>query len=347
MPSYTEVVQADRPVYLQTKTYSAKDDRKPLADVITPGVVGTGDFLVSWTSGMGISIAAGIAYIAGQNVADQGNYRQYMATAATMTMGASDPTNPRIDQIILRVCDGDSDSSGAYEGRIEIIPGVATSGANLTNLTGAASLTTLADGSKSVLRLAYVLVPAAAVTIASADLKDARVPSSIGGNIPRANFSGGLTVGSAGITFADASVMTTASASAGKEIGYDQITSAVNQTATSAATANTLITCAAHTFDGSPVMVAFNSPFLDTNGVATLWMAIILSEGATVLGYLCRIYGTSTRIWAPGTGGFRFTPTAGSHSYTVGVFGSVSGGTVTAGPGGTNDMPSYVRFTKV
>lgn len=184
MPSYTQSVFADRPVYLQTHSYSAKDDRKPLADLITAGVVGAGDFLATLTSGMGISVAAGVAYVPGLNVADQGLYRQYSSGAITMVVTASDPTNPRIDQVILRVLDGDSDTSGAYEGRIEIVPGTPTAGATLVNRNGHKDLTALLENSKSVLWLADILVPATAVALVGGNLVDKRVRAAIGGNIP-------------------------------------------------------------------------------------------------------------------------------------------------------------------
>lgn len=174
MPSYTQSVLSPNPIYLQTRTYDAKSDRKPFADFILPGVVGAGDFLVTLTSGMGISVAAGVAWIAGSNVADQGLYRQYVSAATAMTVTNNASGNPRLDQVILRVLDSDADSSGAYEARLEIVPGTPTGGATLVNRTGAANLTTLLESSKSVSLVADILVPAGAVSLVGGNLADKR-----------------------------------------------------------------------------------------------------------------------------------------------------------------------------
>lgn len=190
--AYVQSILSPDPLYLQTKSYDAKADRKWFADILSPGVVGTGSYAVTWTTAMNISIAAGTAYIVGQNIADQGMYRQYVSGATALTVTAAHATLPRIDTVILRVLDNSADSSTFNEARIEIVPGTATSGADLTNLTGKANLATLTDASKSVLVLAYILVPAAAVALDATKLKDVRVQSAIGSG----NASGsGLPIG--------------------------------------------------------------------------------------------------------------------------------------------------------
>lgn len=180
--AYTQVILSPDPLYLQPKSYDARADRKWFADIISPGVVGSGDYNVTAaTSNMNISVAPGVAYILGQDIAEQGMYRQYSPNAQSLTVGGNNSGNPRIDTVILRVLDNASDSSTYNECRIEIVPGTPTSGANLTNLNGKANLNTLTDSSKSLVVLAYVLVPNNATSLTTAsNVKDARVRASVG-----------------------------------------------------------------------------------------------------------------------------------------------------------------------
>jgi hypothetical protein len=179
MPPIVKVVIAD-PLYLQSKSYGAVDDRKVLQDVSTPGVVSTGDFAVTLTSGRTLSVAAGVAFVDGQNVADQGTYRVRTSGATAITGSAGDGTNPRIDQVILRIMDSTHDSSGSYETRVEIAEGTPTAGATLANRSGAANLATLAENSKSVLLLADILVPAGASTYTGGNIADKRSFATVG-----------------------------------------------------------------------------------------------------------------------------------------------------------------------
>lgn len=195
MAVYTQAVLSPDPLYLQSKGYDARSDRKWFADLASAGILNAGDYLVSWTSAMGISIAGGVAYILGQNVTDQGMYREYTPNTTALTVTAAHATLPRIDTVILRVMDNANDGSGFDECRIEIVPGTATTGATLANALGAANLTTLGEASKSVLPLAYVLVPAAAVALSAANLRDLRTRLSVGlGTAQSAGFPIGGTL---------------------------------------------------------------------------------------------------------------------------------------------------------
>jgi hypothetical protein len=179
------------PVYIQSGSYAAQDDRRVSGDVMSPGIVSAGDFAVTLTTLLGISVAPGTGYVPGLNVADQGAYRQRMVSAAALTDDPANATLPRLDQVILRVMDSTADTSGLQEGRIEIATGTATAGATLDNRTGAADLTALAENSKNVLLLADLLTPAAATTFTGANLRDRRVPAIVGlgrGGAFRQNF---------------------------------------------------------------------------------------------------------------------------------------------------------------
>lgn len=184
MPSsYTNVV-LQKPDFFSSGTWTPQDFREAWADIIASGVVGAGDFLVATTTGLTVSVAAGVAYIKGQNVADQGSYRQYSSASQNIAVGTANATNPRLDQIILRVLDADHDANGgSYQGLIEVIPGTATAGATLTNRSGAADLTALSNSSKSALLLADVLVPAAAGSLSAGNLNDRRTRAVVNGNM--------------------------------------------------------------------------------------------------------------------------------------------------------------------
>jgi microcystin-dependent protein len=191
---YTQTVLSPDPLYLQPKTYDARADRKALADIISAGVRDAGDFAVTaTTANMNISIAAGNAYILGQNITEQGMYRQYNPSNVVMTVPGNSSGNPRIDTVIIRVMDHAADSSGFSEGRIEIVPGTATTGADLNNLNGKANLTTLGEASKSVLVLCYLLIPNGATSLTTVgNVKDARIRASVGSGLA----SGGTPIGS-------------------------------------------------------------------------------------------------------------------------------------------------------
>ena len=139
----------------------------------------------------------------------------------------------------------------------------------------------------------------------------------------------------------------------GYEIGYDQITATVNVTSTTEATPTTVISCAAHVFDGSPVLVSFFTPGLTTpNNAAGDFIRISLFESTTEIGVIAfRETPSSTHVEVGSISGFfRFTPTAGSHTYTIGgsVNSTVGTPAVGAGAGGTGAfVPAFVRFTKI
>ena len=130
----------------------------------------------------------------------------------------------------------------------------------------------------------------------------------------------------------------------GYEFGYDQITTNVTVSSTTEASGNTVISCAAHTFDGAPVVAEFFTPRVECG--STGFVIVCLFEGATELGQLA-VHNTTSGS-ASGRGSLRFTPTAGSHTYTVTAFRVNNNGTIHAGSGGTAAVvPTYIRFTKV
>lgn len=134
----------------------------------------------------------------------------------------------------------------------------------------------------------------------------------------------------------------------GSEIGYDQITSPVTVSSTTEATGTALITAAAHTFDGGPVICHVSAPYVQTAAVSGALVAICLFEGATEIGRIgIAITPAAVALVVPFEGRHRFTPSAGSHTYKVTGFQSSGNGVFGAGAGGTAAyLPAFIRFTR-
>lgn len=157
-----------------------------------------------------------------------------------------------------------------------------------------------------------------------------------------------LTVAdNAGADRVDVTVASTASGSG--FIAYDQITASVTVTSSTEATPTTIITCAAHTFDGNPVLLTFS-----TQGV-------FVGSSASGDGVLIGLFESTTEIdristlQVPVAGSFqvaltgqiRFTPTAGSHTYTIAAWnlGTPNLVLVVAGAGGAAvNRPAFALF---
>ncbi len=134
----------------------------------------------------------------------------------------------------------------------------------------------------------------------------------------------------------------------GTEIGYDQITSPVTVSSATEASGTTVITCAAHTFDGSPVMAHFFSPEV-APGTGDL-IVVCLFESTTEIGRIADVRaGSGVAAQQQVVNGWlRFTPSAGSHTYLVKAIRGGANGVVSAGAGGTGaEVPAFIRFTKV
>jgi hypothetical protein len=92
----------------------------------------------------------------------------YSDATANVTVTASNATNPRVDQIILRWNDSSIPTGSGNVPTLEVLTGTATAGATLDNRTGAAALP------NDCLRLADILVPAASTSVTTANIRDRR-----------------------------------------------------------------------------------------------------------------------------------------------------------------------------
>lgn len=116
---------------------------------------------------MSVDVAAGSAWIQGDDTARQGVYHLVNDATVNVAVSAAHATLPRIDQVIARIYDS-SVAGGSDTPAIEVLAGTATAGATLANRTGAAALP------NGAVRLADVLVAAAASSIANAAIQDRR-----------------------------------------------------------------------------------------------------------------------------------------------------------------------------
>jgi hypothetical protein len=136
----------------------------------TPGgVVNLNDLVVSQngTPNMSVNVAGGSVWIPQTQAANGGVYYGLNDASANLAIAASNATNPRIDTVVAVVNDA-AYSGSTNNWALSVLTGTATSGATLSNLTGKATQ------SASSVVIAYVLVPANASTIVTADLLDAR-----------------------------------------------------------------------------------------------------------------------------------------------------------------------------
>lgn len=137
-----------------------------------------------------------------------------------------------------------------------------------------------------------------------------------------------------------------------KETQSVEVTADVTVSATSAATANTVITAGAFTPSGTDVyLIEFEAGDVDVPANAAGNHIIFhLYDGATNLGRLGRL-GTSTAnvgVQAPFCRNHRLTPTNASHTYSVRAHRTNANCTVNAGSGTADlDFPVRLRVTRL
>lgn len=135
------------------------------------GVVGATDFKVAQRgagANMSVDVPAGRAWVSATASGTTGLAHCVNDATANVTVTASNATNPRIDQILLRYNDSSIPTGAGDVPTLEVATGTATAGATLDNRTGAATPT------GSFVRLADILVPAASTSVVTANIRDRR-----------------------------------------------------------------------------------------------------------------------------------------------------------------------------
>lgn len=153
------------PSWLQNGTHPADNDRLTTTGVIwkSQGVADYGAMKVSQsaTPAMSVSVAAGHALINGTEVSNQGLYIAYNDAAATVAIATADPSQARIDRVVVKV--QDSYYSGASNQVVYAVVTGTPAGSPVPPAAPANSLT-----------LAYVAVAANATSIVNANITDTR-----------------------------------------------------------------------------------------------------------------------------------------------------------------------------
>jgi len=153
------------PSWLQAGSYPAESDRLTTqALYATTGIIGSSSLAVTQNSpaGMSVRVAAGWAAIIGTTQANMGAYVAYNDAQATLTVTTADPTNPRIDRVVVTV--RDAYYTGAFNDVIfQVLAG-----------TPAGSPTAPAVPANSI-SLATIAVGAAVTSIVTANITDTRV----------------------------------------------------------------------------------------------------------------------------------------------------------------------------
>ena len=150
----------------------------------------------------------------------------------------------------------------------------------------------------------------------------------------------------------DAGLETLMSGGAGggaTELDYAEFTTAVSPTATTEATANTVVTGSAVAYDCStPVWVEFFTESSRTDPTAGANLTLCLYDGGSSIGRLGAVTApASGDDGKPVTLKRRLTPSAGSHTYSIRAYVSAGTAYVGAGAGGVgNYVPGYIRITK-
>lgn len=143
----------------------------------TTGIIGASSLEVTPNSpaGMSVQVAAGWAAIVGTTQANMGVYTTYNDAAQVLTVTTADPTNPRIDRVVVTV--QDAYYTGAFNDVIfQVIAG-----------TPAGSPTAPATPANSI-SLATIAVGAAVTQINSGDITDTRVEVTT--NLPVGDITG-------------------------------------------------------------------------------------------------------------------------------------------------------------
>jgi hypothetical protein len=128
-----------------------------------------------------------------------------------------------------------------------------------------------------------------------------------------------------------------------EEVHYKEFVSPVSITATTEATAQTIVEADAITYEAVPHIIVFESPSV-VAGVASLFL--LLQDGATVLGRLAS-WAASTR--SPVHRERRLIPTAASHTYKITAHNaSAATSTIDSGVGGAGvNLPGFIRIYRV
>lgn len=96
------------PSWLQNGSHPAENDRLTMQGIIaSSGVFTTGSLAVteSGTPAMSVQVADGWGALVGNFTTNMGVYQFYNDAATTLTIATANPTNPRIDKVVVTISD--------------------------------------------------------------------------------------------------------------------------------------------------------------------------------------------------------------------------------------------------
>lgn len=169
------MAQESPAAFNQSGSYNAEQARRAWQFEIAAagGVKNRSDMtLAAPVSGLSVNVGgSGVgldeAMIAGTSTTTQGMYYAHQTSQTSVSISTANPSNPRIDTIYAQVEDSGY-AGGSNLWVPSVVTGTATSGATLSNLAG------IGAAPASSLLLGYVLVPAAATSIITADILNAQ-----------------------------------------------------------------------------------------------------------------------------------------------------------------------------
>ena len=164
-----------------------------------------------------------------------------------------------------------------------------------------------------------------------------------------ANTAAKLTLGAAGTVVRSTGSTNAYAYPPGYEFDYAEVTTSVDISATSEATANTVVSGAAVTYDGSTIiMVEFFAPVVGDVVITLQEMNFWLYDGASSIGAIAQLKQAETGGRSAVYGARRLTPSNASHTYSIRASIASNHAYVYADTGGnTKRCPAFIRITKV
>lgn len=174
---------------------TAAEDFRNLVAAIFRGGQGVSfptDFALTPGSGLSVNYAPGYANITGTALATQGAYFVWDTSGGNITWPAANPSNPRIDALVLFVCDSQYGTTTSPDGaQWVIIEGTAAASPSApSNTTISASMT----GPGGWLRVANVEVAANATSISSGNISKTAYPAGTARQVQTVVNPGSITV---------------------------------------------------------------------------------------------------------------------------------------------------------
>jgi hypothetical protein len=162
------------PQFMEVVETSALELRKAF-EFMQAGALNAGDLRVTaGATGRSVDVAAGLGYINGTHVVDQGRYRirnDAVKNSDAFVLGGI-PANtsglPRLDQIVARIYDQTHDNSGQRKWQLEVFAGTPVAGVTLDNRSGFTPIPL------SSMLLADVVTPSGATSVLPANIRDRR-----------------------------------------------------------------------------------------------------------------------------------------------------------------------------